>query len=92
MSMTARDAVPFWERNKDKIQYEVNDMWRIFMATMSDPAFGNIICVFDALDECRDHDQKQLIELLCEFHSRRLASQGNWVRLSVVELYTHTIY
>ncbi|KAE8553643.1 hypothetical protein EYB25_005025 [Talaromyces marneffei] len=78
-----RHALPFWERNKEKIQYEVDDMWRIFMATMSDPAFGNTICVFDALDECRDHDQKQLIERLRDFHNRSPASQGNWLKFLV---------
>ncbi|KAI7970526.1 hypothetical protein EIK77_008783 [Talaromyces pinophilus] len=45
-----RHALPFWERNKERIQYEVDDLWRVFMAAMSDPAFRNTICVFDALD------------------------------------------
>ncbi|EED11950.1 ankyrin repeat-containing protein, putative [Talaromyces stipitatus ATCC 10500] len=78
-----RHALPFWERSKEKIQYEVDDMWRIFMATMSDGTFGNTICVFDALDECRDHDQKQLIERLHDFHNRRPASQENWLKFLV---------
>ncbi|KAE8553411.1 hypothetical protein EYB25_004793 [Talaromyces marneffei] len=78
-----RHAFPVWEINKEKIQYKVDDMWRIFMATMSNPAFGNTICVFDALDECRDHGQKQLIERLRDFHNRRPASQGIWLKFLV---------
>ncbi|EED14522.1 conserved hypothetical protein [Talaromyces stipitatus ATCC 10500] len=78
-----RQALPFWERNKEKIQNEVDDMWRIFMAAMSDPAFRNTICVFDALDECRDHDQKLLIEKLGDFNNRRPAGQGNWLKFLV---------
>jgi hypothetical protein len=70
-----RHALPFWERTKEKIQHEVDEIWRIFMAATSDEAFGNTICVFDALDECRDQDQKQLIEKLRESHSQRSASQ-----------------
>jgi hypothetical protein len=78
-----RHALPFWERNKEKIQYEVGDMWRILMAATSDPAFRNTICVFDALDECRDQDQKLLIERLRDFHNRRPASQENWSKFLV---------
>ncbi|EED24223.1 ankyrin repeat-containing protein, putative [Talaromyces stipitatus ATCC 10500] len=52
-SQLLRYALPFWERNQEKIQFEVDDMWRIFMATTSDPAFWNTICVFDALDDLR---------------------------------------
>lgn len=44
------------------------------MATMSDLVYRNTICVFDALDECRDLDQKLLIERLRDFHNRRPAS------------------
>ncbi|EED22542.1 Pfs, NACHT and Ankyrin domain protein, partial [Talaromyces stipitatus ATCC 10500] len=78
-----RHALPFWERNKEKIQYEVDDMWRIFMAATSDRIFKNTVCVFDALDECHDVDQKQLIERLREFHDRHQASQGNWLKFLV---------
>jgi ankyrin repeat protein len=78
-----RHALPFWERTKEKIQHEVDEIWRIFMAATSDGAFGNTICVFDALDECRDQDQKQLIEKLREFHGQRSASQGNWLKFLV---------
>lgn len=41
-------------------------MWRILMEATSDPGFRNTICVFDALDECRDQDQKLLIERLAQ--------------------------
>jgi ankyrin repeat protein len=78
-----RYALPFWERNKEKIQHEVGDMWRILMAATSDPAFEKSICVFDALDECRDQDQKLLIEALRDFHNGRPASQGNWLKFLV---------
>ncbi|EED23384.1 ankyrin repeat-containing protein, putative [Talaromyces stipitatus ATCC 10500] len=58
-------------------------MWRIFMATISDGTFRNTICVFDALDECRDRDKKLLIEKLRGFHVRRLATQRNWLKFLV---------
>ncbi|KUL83288.1 hypothetical protein ZTR_09137 [Talaromyces verruculosus] len=78
-----RHALPFWERNKEKIQYEVDDMWRIFMAVKSDPEFEKTICVFDAFDECRVHDQKALIKKLGDFHNRATASHQNWLKFLV---------
>ncbi|EED17326.1 conserved hypothetical protein [Talaromyces stipitatus ATCC 10500] len=66
-----------------QIQFEVDDMWRIFMAATSDLASRNTICVFDALDECRDQDQKELIERLRGFHDRHLDRQGNWLKFLV---------
>jgi ankyrin repeat protein len=76
-------ALPFWERSKEKIQYELDDMWRILIAATSDPICGNTVCVFDALDECYNWDQKQLIERLREFHVQRPASQYNWLKFLV---------
>ncbi|KAF3389987.1 Ankyrin-3 [Talaromyces pinophilus] len=78
-----RHTLPSWQRNKEKIQYEVEDMWRIFTAAASDLAFANTICVFDALDECRDHDQKHLIDRLWEFHDRHPISQESWLKFLV---------
>lgn len=39
-------------------------MWRIFIVATLDPAFRNIIYVFDALDEYYKQGQKLLIERL----------------------------
>ncbi|KUL81795.1 hypothetical protein ZTR_09346 [Talaromyces verruculosus] len=41
-----RLALPYWERNKEKIQNEVDDMWRILMAAMSDSASGTLRSMF----------------------------------------------
>jgi ankyrin repeat protein len=76
-------ALPFWERNKEKLQYEEGDLWRIFKAAMSDPTLRNTICVFDALDECRDQDQNLLIEKFYEFHNQCPPIKGNWLKFLV---------
>ncbi|PCG88332.1 Hypothetical protein PENO1_110850 [Penicillium occitanis (nom. inval.)] len=76
-------ALPSWEKNQEKIQYEVDEMWRILMAATSDPACGNTVCVFDALDECRDRDQEQIIAKLRGFHNQCPASQRNWLKFLV---------
>jgi hypothetical protein len=51
-------ALPSWEKNQDKIQKEINELWCILMAATSDPSSPCTICVFDALDECQSDDQK----------------------------------
>jgi hypothetical protein len=61
----------------------MDDMWRIFMATIFDGTFGTTICVFDALDECYDQDQNLLIERLRDFYYRCPTSQGNWLKFLV---------
>ncbi|KAF3389720.1 putative ankyrin repeat protein L25 [Talaromyces pinophilus] len=76
-------ALPSWEKNQEKIQYEMDEMWRILMAATSDPACGNTVCVFDALDECRDRDQEQIIAKLRGFHNQCPASQRNWLKFLV---------
>jgi hypothetical protein len=80
-------ALPFWEKNKDKIQQETGDLWRIFMTATSDPTSTDTICIFDALDECRRQDQKQLIDKLRTYHDKNNASpQKNWLKFLVNSL------
>ncbi|KAE8551634.1 hypothetical protein EYB25_005524 [Talaromyces marneffei] len=79
-----RHALPSWERNLEKIQQEVEDLWRIFIAATSDPASVNTICVFDALDECRRSDQKQLIGKLQQYYTKHQPSPSrNWLKFLV---------
>jgi nucleoside phosphorylase len=79
-----RHALPFWQKNREKIQQEVEDLWRIFMAATSDPTSMNTICVFDALDECRRQDQKRLIGKLQQYYAQpRLSPPRNWLKFLV---------
>ncbi|KAH8696488.1 Pfs, NACHT and ankyrin domain protein [Talaromyces proteolyticus] len=79
-----RHALPFWEKSREKIQYEVEDLWRIFMAAMSDLASSNTICVFDALDECGRQDRNLLIEKLQKYHAHHQPpTQKNWLKFIV---------
>ncbi|KUL83152.1 hypothetical protein ZTR_10097 [Talaromyces verruculosus] len=79
-----RHALPFWKKNREKIQHEVEDLWRIFMAATSDPASAKTICVFDALDECRRADQKQLIGKLQQCYNQHQRSlPTNWLKFLV---------
>ena len=61
-----RYALPSWEKNGDKLRQENREMWRIFRQCVEDRATPPVLCVLDALDECRDEDRRQLIDMLCE--------------------------
>lgn len=61
-------ALPSWHKTKDVICQEVDTMWRIFLAATADPLAMSTICVFDALDECRDDDRGRFISSLCKWY------------------------
>ena len=73
-----RYAMSAWEKNGDKLQSEVGELWRILLAAATDPVAGNVLCVLDALDECQPQDRKLLIQNLLKFYaaSSRVRSNG----------------
>lgn len=77
-------ALPPWEKNSTKIQQEVDELWRILEAAVFDPASSRTICILDALDECRPHDQIQLIKMLQKLYTKtRLSNTQNWLKFLV---------
>ncbi|KAJ9200806.1 hypothetical protein DTO164E3_3956 [Paecilomyces variotii] len=79
-----KHALPYWQKNGDRVQQEVDELWGMFMAATSDPvSSGGTICVFDALDEC-EVDQGQLIQRLRDFYNSTCSSsQGTWLKFLV---------
>jgi ankyrin repeat protein len=77
-------ALPSWEKNQDKIQQEVDELWRIFMVATSDLSSSGTICVFDALDECQSNDQRQLIQKLKHFYTQvGPSAQRSWLKFFI---------
>lgn len=64
-----KHAIATYETNKEKLQGEVGDLWRILVNAATDPDSHDVICVLDALDECRERDRQILLELLSKFYS-----------------------
>ncbi|KAL6717737.1 hypothetical protein ACLMJK_003822 [Lecanora helva] len=62
-----RYALPKYKEKGGTLSTIFSELWSIFMAAATDPAAGDIICVFDALDECNDQEQSRLIEYLEDF-------------------------
>ncbi|KAH8757176.1 putative ankyrin repeat-containing protein [Diaporthe sp. PMI_573] len=68
-----RHAMASFEKNGEKLQEEVDDLWRIFLAAATDDQAARVTCVLDALDECCVGDRRKLIYFLTDFHSRQNA-------------------
>jgi hypothetical protein len=67
-------AIPTWGENGETLQQEVDKLWRILItATLADISCKTI-CIFDALNECRETDQHRLIEKLQAFHGQLSSS------------------
>ena len=65
-----RHAIPKWEENGEKVQDEVDELWRTLLAAATDPVADGVTCVLDALDECRENDRRILIRFLTDFYTR----------------------
>ena len=64
-----KHAMATHEKNGDKLQDEVNELWRILISAATDPDSHNVICVLDALDECCERDRQILLSFLSKFYS-----------------------
>ena len=51
---------------------DFEELWQIFISAATDLSAGEVICVLDALDECRQSDRDKLIACLQRFYSRSL--------------------
>ncbi|KAJ5660344.1 hypothetical protein N7507_006795 [Penicillium longicatenatum] len=67
-------AIPSWERNGETLRQEVDELWRIFLVATSTDTSCKTICIFDALDECREVDRDRLIEKLQLFYHQSCSS------------------
>jgi hypothetical protein len=71
-----RHAIPAWEKDGEKLQHESRELWTILRLAMADRPAQPAICILDALDECRDDDRRQLIELLCDLQAQALRARA----------------
>ena len=74
-----RHALPSYRELGKALSTTFPRLWSIFTVAATDPLAGNVICVFDALDECDEQDQPELIKALEDFyiHQRSSPSASN---------------
>ncbi|KAN0077872.1 hypothetical protein V8E54_006176 [Elaphomyces granulatus] len=46
-----------------------NELWDAIISAAEDKNAGEIICIFDAIDECEDRGRSQLMQALCKLYS-----------------------
>jgi hypothetical protein len=66
-------AMNAFEKNGEKLRGEVGELWRILLAAATSQEAQSVICVLDALDECREKDRQMVIQLLSEFYTHSLS-------------------
>ena len=62
-------ATPSFEHHGANLRTIFGALWSILEKSAADPAAGEIVCVLDALDECREEARKELIQTLTGFYS-----------------------
>ncbi|KAF2466034.1 uncharacterized protein BDR25DRAFT_359824 [Lindgomyces ingoldianus] len=63
------------------LKNEFEDLWQIFLSAASDLTAGDVLCIVDALDECRQPDQNKLIGYLERLYSRSLGKPKSGSKL-----------
>jgi hypothetical protein len=77
-------CLPIREETEDRIQEEVDELWRILMAATSDPVSSSTVCIFDALNECQRNDQNRLIQKLENLYTQiRSSARKSWLKFLV---------
>lgn len=57
-------VLPVYRRNGRKLVDLFEDLWSAFVDLINDKGFGNVTCIFDAVDECSGDDHKKLLQRL----------------------------
>ncbi|RDW70378.1 hypothetical protein BP5796_08775 [Coleophoma crateriformis] len=80
-----KNVMPLYDELGDKKMDQASffQLWSVFLAMMRDPDAGEVICLFDALDECREHDQEELIRSINNFCSTQQHSPSPKVRFLI---------
>ncbi|CAN9208885.1 unnamed protein product [Alternaria alternata] len=62
-------ALQAWDKHGETIPVpEQEELWRILLRATSDPRSCKVVCIFDALDECRKDQGERFISMLSEFY------------------------
>lgn len=69
-----RHAMGSFAKNGEKLQRELDELWRILLAASMDDQAKSVTCVLDALDECCVRDRQKLLQFLTNFHNRQAPS------------------
>ncbi|KAI9148347.1 Non-reducing end alpha-L-arabinofuranosidase BoGH43A [Paramyrothecium foliicola] len=60
-----------FEAYGERLTGSVSELWNILTLASKEVLAGEIICVFDAFDECDEQGRKELAQVLCSYYSTR---------------------
>ncbi|KAK2752318.1 hypothetical protein FQN55_007358 [Onygenales sp. PD_40] len=69
--LLSRAVVEVFEKDDQYLLKSARRLWRILIDAISQGSAGEIVCVVDALDECDDEGQRQLVDSLCNLYDGR---------------------
>lgn len=75
------NAISKFELHGCKLGEMFYELWSNLLETVKTRAAGEIVCVFDALDECQQAERRILLDSLIEFYSVQSDSEDADVRL-----------
>ncbi|KFX87806.1 hypothetical protein V490_08006 [Pseudogymnoascus sp. VKM F-3557] len=71
-------AAKVYDQNgEDRLKASLDLLWQVLTTAAEDPRAGEIVCILDALDECRHSELKPLLRKLCSFYDARSRSSSN---------------
>lgn len=69
-------GLPSYKSCGDNLRTSFNELWDILIKATEDPEAGEIVCVLDALDECKKNERERLITKLIDFFSETKTHQN----------------
>ncbi|KFY73630.1 hypothetical protein V499_06282 [Pseudogymnoascus sp. VKM F-103] len=67
-----RHAIKIVDSNgEENVKNSIDLLWEILITVAEDPRAGEIVCILDALDECKQLGLNPLLQKLCSFYAKQ---------------------
>jgi len=73
-----------YKNHGDKLSSMFTELWSILMKVVADPNAGEIVCLIDALDECRAESRNVFLRTLIDFYEHERVSTTSTTRLKFI--------
>lgn len=80
-SLIQRHVASAVKKSGHNLKNDFEELWQIWISAATDPSAGNVICILDALDECKQSDRDKLIRMLENFYRSSLGKSKTGSRL-----------
>ncbi|KAL9076312.1 MAG: hypothetical protein Q9161_001028 [Pseudevernia consocians] len=84
-----KKATEFYRSLGTNMMTSFVNLWELFLSIAQDQEAGEVLCILDALDECKEGGRKQLIDALNKFHASIKPTDGRLKILVTSRPYIH---